>query len=93
MGSANDPALVEIVLHDLGRHGQVGIALDGSGEPVDIRRLEIRDLVEPVPVELAERDDERASFVERGTRRRTEVADPTALERPGRVRGAQRFAT
>ena len=45
---------------------QVRVVVDGPGHPVDVRRLEGRDLAERVVVELAERDD-RGLGVARGT--------------------------
>ena len=93
VGAAHDPALVKVILDDLGRHGQIRISLHGPGQPVDVRRLERSDLVEPVPVELAERDDEGERLIQRRTRRRPEVAHAIPLERSARVRRPEGLAT
>ena len=92
MRPAHDPALIEVVLHDARGHRQVGVTLDCPREPVDVRRFERRDLVEPVAVELAERDDVGLGLLERGARRRLKPTDAVPLERSGRVRCAQRLA-
>ena len=89
---AHDPALIEVVLHDARGHRQVGVTLDCPREPVDVRRFERRDLVEPVAVELAERDDIGLGLLERGARRRPKPTNAVPLERSGRVRCAQRLA-
>ena len=64
----------------------------GPGHPVDVRRLECRDLAERVVMELAERDHRGLRVVERWCRRSPEVAHPVTDQRPRRCRRARRLA-
>ncbi len=57
---------------------QVRVVVDGAGHPVDVRRLEGRDLAERVVVELAERHDERLGLSQGRRRPPAEAADPVA---------------
>ena len=52
-----DPAPIEIGLDDPRRRGDVRIAHDGPDQPVDVGRLERRDLAQRVAMELAELED------------------------------------
>ena len=76
-----DAAAVEVVAdHPRGRH-EVPVAGDRRREPVDVGRLEGRDLAQRVPVELPERQLDVDGLVERRAGRRAEVAEP----RPGQA--------
>ena len=71
---------------------EIRVARDGASQPVDVRRLEGRDLAERVAVELPEFDRVGGRAVERGWRRPPEVADPALHRRPGRRRRSRRLA-
>ena len=69
---------------------QVRVVADGPGDPVDVRRLERRDLAERVAVELAELDDvasARPRATARGGRRkwrtRSRTSGPVGVEARG----------
>ena len=67
-GAPEDPPAIEVGLDHPRRADQVRIAGDRPRHPVDVGRLEGRDLAERVVVELAERDDRRLGLLERGRR-------------------------
>lgn len=74
-------ARVQIVLdHPCGSH-QIRIAGDRPGHPVDVRRLERRDVTKGVAVELPELDRMGAGDLERRRLRPAEMADPIAFHR------------
>ena len=93
VGASSDVPAVQIGLDDACRRDEVGIVVDRAGHPVDVRRLEGRDLAQGVVVELAERDDRGFRLLERRRRRTAEVAEAAADERAGRRRGPRRLAT
>lgn len=78
--STGDPTAIEIRLDDARGSHKVGIVVDRSGDPVDVRRLKRRNLAEGVVVELAERDDRGSGDLERWGRRSPECAEPVANE-------------
>ena len=78
--STGDPTAIEIGLDDARRSHKVGIVVDRSGDPVDVRRLKRRNLAEGVVVKLAERDDRGSGNLERWGRRSPECAKPIANE-------------
>jgi hypothetical protein len=90
--AADDPAPVEIGLDHAGGRDEVAIPRDRPGEPVDVRRLEGRDLAERMAAELPELDLERASRVEAGWRGGSEPMDPRPLRRARRLGRAGRLA-
>src|SRR5690242_5764631 len=81
------PATIEIRLDDACGRDEVGVTGHRARHPVDVARLEGRDVAEAVAVELAEIDDPIAGQVQGRRRRPTEVADPVSLQRTGRCRG------
>lgn len=89
MRPPGDAALVEVLLDDARGGHELGVARDGAGDPVDVRRLERRDVTERVPVELAELDDVLSRAIEAWRLGPAEVADPATLERSGGRRGAR----
>ena len=91
MGAPTDPPRIEVPLDDAGRGDEVRVACHGAGHPVDVRRLEGRDLAERVAVELAELDDVLTRPIEGRWLRTSEVPDPPALERPCRGRRTRRL--
>jgi hypothetical protein len=91
VGTPTDPPRIEIGLDDARRRDQFRVAGHGAGHPVDVRRLERRDLPERMAVELAEVDDMVECAIEPGRSRPTEIPDASPLGRPGRRRGAWRL--
>jgi hypothetical protein len=57
VGAPPDPASIQVRLDDARRGDEVRVPGHRAGHPIDIRRLESRDLPEGVTVELAELDD------------------------------------
>src|SRR4051794_15936209 len=88
----DDAAAIEIALDDTSRVHEVRVMVDRPRHPVDVGRLERRDLAERVVVELAERHHRRLGHFERRCRCTAEVAEPVALERPCRRRRAEGLA-
>jgi hypothetical protein len=93
MRASWDAALVEIRLDHPCRSDQLRVAGHGARHPVDVRRLECRDVAERVPVELAELDDVLPGAIEPRRLWTAEVPDPTALEGTGRGGGARLLVT
>ena len=92
MSAPADAAPIEVGLDHPRRRDEVRVVADRAGHPVDVRRLEGRDLAERVVVELAERDDRGLGLVERRRRRPAEMAQPVADERAGGRGRARRLA-
>ena len=96
---AHDPAAIEVGLDDPRRADQVRVVVDGPGHPVDVGRLEGRDLAERVVVELAERDDVCASAASsdggggrRKWRTRSRTSGPVGVEARGGSRRSRAAA-
>ena len=90
--STQDAAPVQVRPDDPRRGDQVRVARDRAGQPIDVGRLEVGDLAEAMPMELAESHDVTGRLRERRGSWTTEVADPPLDRRPGRRRGARRLA-
>ena len=71
---------------------EIRVVANGPGDPVDVRRLERRDLAEGMVMELPERDHGRLGRLERGRGRAAEMAEAIAHERAGRGRSTRRLA-
>lgn len=90
--SACHVPIVEIGLHAAGGGDQLRIARDRPRQPIHVGRLELRDLAEGVAAELPELELVRSRSLDRRQRRRPEVPNTVALQRPARMAGAGRFS-
>lgn len=84
---APDTTLVEIRLDDPRRGDEIAVAIDRPSEPVDVRRLERRDLAERVASELAERELDRSRVLEGRARSRAKASEAGATQRTCRIGG------
>src|SRR6185503_8830216 len=77
----DDPPPIEIGLNAPGGRDELRVAGDRPRQPVDVGRLERRDLAERVAAELAEWQLVVPGRVDGWQRRRPEAADTVSLER------------
>src|SRR5947207_7713849 len=82
---------VEVILDDPRGSNEVTVARDRVGDPVDVGRLEGRDLAQRVTAELAELDWDRTGLCEVRRGRRVEVAHARASQRARGIRCARRL--
>src|SRR5712671_2787462 len=87
-----DAPVVEVGLDDAGRGDEFRIARNGPGQPVDVRRLERRDLPERVTVEFAEGELRPESVRQWRWHRPAKVADARSFQWAGRVARPWRLA-
>ncbi len=88
----HDATAVEVGDDDSGACDELRVLRDRPRQPVDVRRLESGDLAERMAAELAESDLRRPRIQKVRAGRPVVASETGALERPGRVGGARRFA-
>ena len=89
--SSGDPAEIQVRPQRAGRSDQFRIMGDCPREPVDVARLERRDLAERVSVELPELDDVRGRVLQGRERGGPEARISPSVKRTGGCRGTPGF--